>query len=144
MYILQQPCIKIHTKLYLTCLDCYFLSGSYIKEYHSEQYEQHINSLAAKILFLEHRRSTEEANNNAASTDHRHDANHSSRKTKGVEINKVGYAKEDTYENDAPAPLKLCGLIACGPPDKKHCQTHHKKLIDIIPTLHNHHCRVVP
>ena len=117
-------------------MDCYFLSGSYIKEYHSEQYEQHINSLAAKILFLEHRRSTEEANNNAASTNHRHDANHSSRKTKGVEINKVGYAKEDTYENDAPAPLKLCGLIACGPPDKKHCQTHHKKLIDIIQTLH--------
>lgn len=47
-----------------------FLARAYIKEQHTEQHEQHIQSLALEIFLLEDGCSAEEAHHHASTSDH--------------------------------------------------------------------------
>lgn len=47
-----------------------FLARAYIKEQHTEQYEEHIQSLALEVFLLEDGGSAEETYHHAATSDH--------------------------------------------------------------------------
>lgn len=73
-----------------------------------------------------------------AAPNHGYNAYHGAWQTERVEIDEIGGTQEDAHTDDAPIPPKRGGGTAMWIPEKHEHGSHHKALVYIIPTLHQH------
>ena len=86
------------------------------EEYHRKNYKPQFDSFNLEIVLFEDESSAKEANNNGASTNHRHNTNHCSWKTQSIEINEVGSREKNADKDDAPVPMEWGSTLMSWPP----------------------------
>ena len=113
-------------------------STSQIKEHHTNQYQEQIESLALQVLFPEHHCPEKERNNHTTPTHHRNDGNHRIVQAQGIEIYEISSREEDGDEYNRPTPMERRSLLTLGIPQQEQHRSHHEALVNVVPRLDRH------
>ena len=114
------------------------LSGTEVKEKHSQQHEQQVDRFVANVLFLKQDCSCRETYYYAAPAYHRDDRDHRVGIAEGVEIDEVGTNKKKGDEKYRGAPYKRGGPFPLWIPQEQEYNGHHGHLVVGVPHLYGH------
>ena len=108
------------------------------QEQHRQQNKGKIEHFGLEVFLVEQHCAEKERHNHATPSYHTDNTYHCFVMTQRVEIDEVGCGQEDGNEDDAPIPMKLCGITTVRIPQHQQHDAHHEKLIDVVPRLNCH------